>query len=180
MNNLAGHKGADDVIHGELTRCGLEPVEFHSPPKAEVQTRWKGQIGPIELTRAWTYWIASGPVPLPIAEKLYALPAVVADAIRAGGDAGRRPPAQWATHFDADGKRLAHDPEGKQEAQFRDFSTRYPKYDEFKVENWPHFVPNAAAVAARSIVDMFHIDTEEGLRAFVAHVKEALAAEASR
>lgn len=171
MQNLAGVASADDYIHRELTRCGIKIVSDVQSGH-EVNARLTGRIGAVTLTRAWAYWVATGPVPLDVAQRLYATPVGATD-IRAGGHCGCVAPETQATHFDADGRRLVHDPEGKEERGVRELVAKYP--------GWPvlspaalarmRFVPDAAAAASRSVVETFHIDSGLGLYLFAEAVR---------
>lgn len=66
--------------------------ESDSPPQGEMVSRFTGWIGDFRFARSDAYWRVTGPVQMAIADKLYANP-IGRDAIRANGDAGRRPPS---------------------------------------------------------------------------------------
>lgn len=162
MKNLAGVADCDTFIRTELERARIEVVEG---PRSthEVAASLTGKLGPFTFTRAWYYWIARGPVPLEVARELYADPVGKTD-VRSGGDCACRPPETWATYFDADGWELCSDPDGRQAREWADMQQKgfIPSLEERRIR----FVPDAPAVAARAVVETYHIDSEVGLRLF--------------
>jgi hypothetical protein len=114
MANLAGRPDADTHIRRELRRARV-PAVVTKPSGREVAYSVIGVLDSFVFTRAWTYWVVEGPVPLSVAEELYTDPVGRTD-IRAAGDAGCRPPD---------------------------------------------------TVAKQGVVNLYHIDTELGLRVFV-------------
>lgn len=160
MKNLAGDKDCDRDVERELTRCKIEIVRGDRTDR-EVPASITGKLGPFTFRRAWYSWVVDGPMPLEVARELYADPVGKTD-VRAGGDAGCRPPETWADYFDADGRLLTHDPDGKQAAEWDRLAPQLlPNAPR------PNFVPDAPAVAAKAFVDTYHVDTEIGLRLLV-------------
>lgn len=94
MLNLAGRGNCDEVIRRELTRARIPVVEV-ARVNREVAYSVMGKLGNLEFTRAWSYWVVSGPVPLNVALELYADPVGVTD-IRVAGHAGCPSPADWS------------------------------------------------------------------------------------
>lgn len=170
MRNLAGQTDCDVHIRSELQRCGIEIVEG-APNGAEVNARLTGRLGPFTFTRAWYYWVAYGPVPLTVAREMYGHPVGRTD-IRIAGHCGGPPPEHpWVKHYDADGLELVHDPDGRQLAECLKLAERHAS---MRAElRRLRFVPDAAAAAARSVVETYHIDTELGLYLFVEALKRA-------
>lgn len=133
-----------------MRRLGVDVVTVNG---AEV-----GREGPLVIGFHNYYFTVDGPVPLVIAEALYATPVGRTD-IRAKGDCTCPHPATRATYYDADGAELVTDPGGRQEAQWDDFVAR----GRLVGERRPHFVPDAKAAAARAVVESFHVDSELGM-----------------
>lgn len=178
MLNLAGRTDADHIIRHELRRVGIEPT-FSDARKdhPDVKTSVVGKLGPFEFRRNWRYWVALGPVPLSVAEELYTDPVCCTD-VRAGGDCACRPPQMWATYFDADDKELViDDPDGGKRLEYLSLVEKglLPRegFDRLSwVRSSDHETRSASAqvlraLAARAIVDTFHIDSELGLYLFV-------------
>ena len=73
MKNYAGVKGCDDAIEAELIEAGIpvQKIEFLRN-RGEVPTSVLGQLGKWGFTRAWYYWVASGPgISVDVAEQLH-------------------------------------------------------------------------------------------------------------
>ncbi len=160
--NLAGSAECDEHIRDELTRARISIVK--GPRLAgEVAATLQGKLGPINFQRAWTYWVAEGPVPLELARELYADPVGRTD-IRSGGHCGcPHPESYGAQYYDADGVRLYEDPDGSEQRAIE----RLLASGTFKPEDFKgRFVVDKKAAAARVVVDVYHIDTEVGLRVF--------------
>lgn len=90
MRNLGDHKGhkpdRNDDIRQELALLGVEIVEGEDV---------SGRLGPFTFKRAWTYYTVKGPVPLAVAEEMYADP-VGRAAVRVAGHCAAPPPvAPW-------------------------------------------------------------------------------------
>ncbi len=107
MINLAGHPKADSIVHMELFVAGV-PIFATDQPYGETRTRYEGRLigaggETYVFRRAWYYWVVDGPVPLEIAEKIYAQEPYGRDA-RVDGDCGAPPPnLHRATHRTDDG-----------------------------------------------------------------------------
>lgn len=100
MENLAGKKDCDDVIIGELEKAGITILkgiksdgevlyssigvlgEWYDAKEIEksiqkfsgsisIKADSMGKYFKYVFVRAWYYWVVRGPVPLPIARKLY-------------------------------------------------------------------------------------------------------------
>ena len=167
MKNLAGDENCDRDIERELTRCKIEIVRLDTPIAREVAASITGKLGPFTLERAWYYWRASGPMPLAAALEMYADPVGKTD-VRVAGHCGcPAPEAPWVDFYDANGRALINDPDGKQAREWDEIA---PKH--FPDEPRPHFVPDAAAVAAKAFVESYHIDSEIGLRLFADTVRK--------
>lgn len=100
MRNLAGNTDCDLWISEELRRSMI-PIESYTPDRRyEVPSLLIGRLGAITFRRAWTYWIATGPVPLDVAYRLYEDPIGRTD-IRVEGHCGCPAPVHpWVSIVD--------------------------------------------------------------------------------
>jgi len=153
LTNLAGHKDPDKIIRWELERAMIEAVSCPSST-GEVKYSVMGKMsGGFEFTRAWTYWVVDGLVPIEIAVKLYADP-VGREDIRVAGHCGCPPPAEpWVTWLDDDGKKVIP---AEEKANFEAMRLEVPSYIRFDAE--PRLF--------KPYVTSYHIDSEVGLRIF--------------
>lgn len=94
MRNLAGDSNCNAFIAEELVEAGIVLAIDRAGIKREVHATIVGRIGGLSLVRGWYYWMVSGPVPLAVAEELYADPVGSTD-VRVAGHAGRPPPSEW-------------------------------------------------------------------------------------
>lgn len=181
MKNLAGETKADLYILEELDKAGIEIVEG-TRSKSEVPQTLTGKLGNWKFTRAWYYWMANASdetgLPLEVATELHNRkypiegeqePRHYGQVIRVAGHCGCPPPSEWAKHYDAQGLRLVVDPKGKQEAKWKSMVERHP-YMKQDFEKY-RFVPSLDSVVAKSIVNSYHIDTQEGLNAFAGAIR---------
>lgn len=148
-----------------MRRLGVDVVTVNG---AEV-----GREGPLVIGFRNYYFTVDGPVPLAIAEALYATPVGRTD-IRAKGDAGCRPPATWATYSDADGNELVSDPDGRQAREWdAAIASGTGLGKVLSTLPRPHFVPDAKAAAARAAVESFHVDSELGMHLLLQALRAA-------
>lgn len=175
MRNLAGESDCDVFIRDELRLAQIAVIEG---PRSthEVATRVTGKLGLFTFTRAWSYWIAEGPMPLNVAEEMYEDP-VGRTTVRAGGDCACRPPVTWASFLDADGKELfGDDQEGSQELALRRIVALgilpQESYNAFRfvreagVQSRSKQAPVLRQMCTRAVINTFHIDSQDGLRLF--------------
>lgn len=159
MKNLAGVTDCDRYIERELTRCRIDLVHVECSTQ-EVAASIRGKLGAFTFVRAWYYWMVEGPLPLTVARQLYADPVGVTD-VRASGDCACRPPDLWATHYAEDGRVLVPSQGGKQEESWKHMIEKGFVSQEQKDKY--HFVDDPAAVAVKSCVTHYHVDSELGL-----------------
>jgi len=97
MQNLAGNRECDDIIKTELDAAEI-PVVVNEQGRngGEVSYLLIGRLGPFEFRRAWYYWMVEGPVPLKVAQEMYAHKNGCRD-VRVSGHCGCPPPEEWAT-----------------------------------------------------------------------------------
>lgn len=171
MQNLARSSDANDyqlkqvesTVLRELKRCRIPVIE--QPAQGEVPYKHVGKLGDFTFERAWYYWVVHGPVPLEVAKELYEDVVGVTD-IRVNGHCGCPAPGEPGGrphYFDEDGNTLALDPDGEEEKRWKDFVAKglIDARDDIL------FASDPAAVAARAVVETYHIDSELGLRIFV-------------
>jgi hypothetical protein len=176
MRNLAGDKHCDSSIRDELEAAGVEIVEGERS-KHEVAASLTGRLGEFTFRRAWYYWEVMGPLPVSVAEELYADTIGKKD-VRVAGHCGCPPPEfPWAQYFDADGKELRpkdSDDFRKLEAirtgEYKPSGMMKGIYED--IEAKCHFVDDLKAVAARAIVPGYHIDSLPGLILFCDAVRK--------
>lgn len=163
MQNLAGNKNCDREIRRELERARIDVVEGQAT-RGEVPYTITGSLAGWTFERAWYYWVAKGQLPLEIAKQLYADPIGKTD-VRVAGHCGCPPPEPpWVTCYDAEGNQLWSDPDGEEARKAVGFVERgLLKAEQFAGQR---FVPDAPSVAARIVVESYHIDSEAGLRLF--------------
>lgn len=169
MKNLAGVDTCDRDIRRELQRSRIEIVEGERS-KGEVPYTVTGRLHGWTFKRAWYYWVAVGQLPLEAAQRLYADPIGNTD-VRVNGHCGCPPPEDpWVAYYAADGWQLIDDPDGEQAKEWSALQARghLPAPQEKRYR----FVPNAAAIAARVVVESYHIDSEAGLRLFADTLRE--------
>jgi hypothetical protein len=169
--NLAGHPSCDRYTRRELELARIEIVEGQ-PAKGEVETRLSGRLGAFTFRRAWYYWVVKGPVPIAIAREIYADPVGKED-IRAGGHCGRLPPDEYGVqYFDVDGRQLYVDAAGSERRTIAGLIKRGTmKLGDFSDTCFVDSEAERDRLAARVIVDCYHIDSEIGLRVFADAVR---------
>lgn len=169
MINLAGNKDADSHIRNELTRCGIDSVVAETKG-GEVPYTIIGKLGKFTFSRAWYYWVVSGPTPIKMAEELYDGP--FRNDIRSGGDCGCRPPATWA-HSIHEGKQVIT---ASVYAEYVELAKNSPVIqdliDSQRFKAAYHIIDNDDLSPFNSVVNTFHIDSELGLYIFVQALKK--------
>lgn len=175
MKNLAGNADCDVFIRSELLLARIPIVDHPRTDHPDIKTTVSGQLGEFRFQRLWYYWQAVGPVPLVLAKQLYADP-VGKKAIRVAGHCGCPPPEHpWVDHYAADGVQLVHDPDGKQLREVNEMLSSPSEYMREVAQSCLtkyRYVLDAFTVAARSVVSLYHIDSEEGLRIFADAVRK--------
>jgi hypothetical protein len=157
LPNLAGDPGCDVHAMNELRRAEIQAHEGELMD--EVPSRVCGRLGPIVFRRAWRYWIARGPVPVAVAEDIYAAPA--GRAVRVNGDGMTPAPEgaqiEWRL---PDGALVVPTDE---EAEFRRVLARFPQTE----GRGPLvFNDDPRALGAMGYVPLYHVDSQEGLGLF--------------
>lgn len=181
LPNLARDKKCDISIQKELTEAGIGIKEGKLPRNSEVPARLTGVLSnpngepAFTFTRSWNYWVVEGDVFLSIAKEMYQNPIGKKD-VRVAGDCGCPPPEERAEHFDEDGKRLYPlTTKVASEKELTDFENRHPEPEikelVRKARENTRYVEDPAAVAAKSVITVYHIDSQDGLNLFVNALK---------
>lgn len=184
MENLAGVKRANYPIGRELRKAGIEVVKGPRS-KSEVPYSFTGKLGPWNLERAWYYWSANSAegegLPLEIATALHNQkyhivgedqPETYGQVIRVAGHCACPSPDEWACHYDAQGLQLLVDPKGKREKEWASMVKGIPSLEEQSKKY--RFVPSLEGVVDKSVIECYHIDTQEGLNEFARVVKSLI------
>lgn len=156
----------------ELQAAGVPIVLLPSRETlAGIDSRVGGELGGFTFRRAFSrwYWVVRGPMPLDVAEQVYADPRGRYD-VRAGGHCGARHPRDETTWRAPDGRKLAVDPDGKQRAQWAGIVERHPDMKSADDE-WMWCDTVGDVPGARAYVEAYHVDTAEGLRLLADMIK---------
>jgi hypothetical protein len=173
LPNMAGRKDCDEYIKRELEHClikvcRLSEVEAYKlKNESEVPYSLYGELGLGDFTfkRAWYYYIVNGRVPIALAETIYKDPACIQD-VRAGGDCGAIPPKEHAKWYDGRTKRTILKLKEKEECEcYLKTDSKIMQEIAKKILNESDFAEDPSAVG-EGFVDLYHIDTEVGLRVF--------------
>lgn len=167
MRNLAGNPEADVWCEKELRDAGIDVVMLSAPQDDEVKTRVTGKIGDVTLTRGWYYWRARGKVPADVARRLYSHLIGRKD-VRVNGHCGCPAPGEPGGRFEwfnADGRKVAIDPDGSQEASY----AHYVAKGVLAASDAPLFAKSTDGLTG--YITSYHIDSAEGLELFAREVK---------
>lgn len=167
MRNLAGLLENNPYINLELSLAGILIAQENG--RGEVQSKFVGYLGDaceFKFTRAWSYWVVDGNVPLDIANELYVNPEA-RKYVRSGGDCGCRPPETWASWITIDLKEV-FDKDELDKIKSDDMKESLLNNSNFK------FVKGDPSKIAQQYITCYHIDTWEGLKLFADKIKEFL------
>jgi hypothetical protein len=170
--NLAGVSAerANLVVLQELGRAGVPEVVVD--PGGEVLATFGGRLGTFTFCRAWYYWVVGGRVPLDAVVEMYQHPAGRHD-VRINGHCGCPAPREHGTNWIApDGKQVY--PLAEQDVARRATHSTCASIAEIghKVLNTCYFAdPPWSYPGVKGFVDLYHIDSERGLRLFADTVK---------
>jgi hypothetical protein len=176
MRNLAGIKEADEYIREELFLAGIMFIQEECS-KGEVPYSIIGKLGDWTFSRAWYYWVASAPegkgLPLDLATKLHEKaylkigenqPETYGQVIRVAGHCGCPPPKKWAKHYDSLDRLLVHDPKGEEEKLLKHILEKgVISEEQIKKYYFVNTLKELKRKAAKSVIDLYHIDTQLGL-----------------
>ena len=175
MKNLAGLGDADKFILEELYLAGI-PKCKEECGRAEVPYSYVGICGDWKFKRAWSYWIAK-PIKEPglilsDAEKLYwtinpVTKTVIGNEVRAGGDAGCKPPNSYVAQpiYDEAFKQLIRSLGTYPEITIGDES--HPNINNGEIAR----LCNLGIINVNRYVNVYHIDTQMGLKVFADFIK---------
>jgi hypothetical protein len=170
VNNLAGKADCDAAILRELERSRISAA--HGPRTyGEVSYSVTGRLGDFTFRRAWYYWIVEGRVPLAVAETLYADPVGRTD-VRVGGHCGCPSPREYGTTWvDPNTGKVATSLEEKARCNQWIASGSAMSATAKRVLDECVFTDTPEADGLVGFVDLYHIDTEVGLRLFADTVR---------
>lgn len=183
FQNLAGvpQQEATPVVEAELYCAGLTVCDVGFD-RGEVQTSVQGRFAEdnvfFKFTRAWRYWICEGPVELEVATRLYERSTRRA-AIRVAGHAAAPAPADpWLTYRTDSGNKIYILTEAEQKlfdeiaagakGGIHDIMARWLDHEKPVLVKTPELRSEAATYVS---VDLYHIDTLDGLVEFVRHIE---------
>lgn len=178
MINLAGRSDSDRYVALELDECGV-PIQVDRNAEGEVPTILYGLLPAAAsrphfvFRRAWYYWVVQGQVPLPVAQELYENPVGRKD-VRVNGDCTcPSPEYPRVTYIGEEGRavRVPGETDRESFARYdRGESSELMAQVVEKVRRENRFVDTNEEMKSRSVdayVDLYHIDTQEGLNLFV-------------
>lgn len=167
MQNLAGNTNCDALIRRELERSRIEVRELPARNQAEVPSSLIGKLGNFEFRRAWHYWVVTGPMPIGIAEDMFADPVGKTD-IRVVGHCGCPPPEEpWNTWLTVDGCQVITVAQEAEWCRFVEKGIISASQKEKYI-----FSDDPVSVGARAYIMSYHIDTEVGLRLFADTIRK--------
>lgn len=145
-------------VKEELEAAGIPVISLRNRLNGEVQTNYMGVLNGFVFERAWKYWIVTGNMPLDKAITLYNKHKELE--IRVEGHAANPHPKDWARDpiYDKDLAEIIE-------------KVGYTEY----LKNKKKLIPDQNSEKYRNnpkYIQMYHIDTEEGLAAFVKYIKE--------
>lgn len=179
MQNLANYRRAgeddtvvdqtDHIIVKELTRFGVEAVRG-DVNDGEVKTTITGVLGNLKLTRAWSYWVVKGKVPIDLAIKLHENNIGKTD-IRSDGHCGCPHPLDYGVQWVnlKTGKIATRNDERESWEKMRPHNPEMIAELEAKYEYCGDVSQNPDY---SGFVSSYHIDTELGLYVFTNMCKE--------
>lgn len=184
MKNLAGHQDATQLALLELQSAGATVSECKPEGKVEgeVKSRVMGHAGSFALTRAWVYWVAEGYMPIELAERLDTMPRkaegsrysghgeapIMGDVVRIDGDMGGKRIAEGFVSIDVEGRKVVLDPKHEQRSRFAALAKGHDFIARAAANYvWVDTEEEAARLTVARFIETYHIDTEEGLAAFV-------------
>lgn len=161
------------LVAAELIEAGITVFKTGTAPTGEVPTDLIGRLGGWEFTRAWTYWVARGRMPIAAARALYA---AGNRSIRCGGDCTVSPPDEHKTYIAVDGREIAT---AEDMGSFADYHVRWPSKSMWHPDVIAReYVQESEAFPrddSTAYVTMYHIDTPDGLKRFADFVLHQLA-----
>lgn len=174
MKNLARNPKATADVIDELQIASVH-LEYDHDLDGEVPTKIYGHLvgkpANFKFHRAWCYWVVRGPVPLEVAQELYADPIGQKD-VRVAGHCGCPPPEKpWIHWLDDAGNRLIYKAEYDEvvaeydEAELQNYVVAYFNKEGYRV------VPDVET-AGQPYVTSHHIDSQAGLNLFVNKLRE--------
>jgi len=172
MKNLAGVETCDSDIVRELLEAKIDIIP-QDRTDCEVTASFYGEVCGWRFYRAWYYWMArpikeQDGLPLELATLLHK---AHGKDVRVTGHCGAPPPEEWVDRYTYDGRKVVVDPNGKERESFDRFIRL--KFIDVNLEDYV-FVKDPSEVDHISVVPNYHIDTQEGLNAFVLTLRQSV------
>lgn len=145
----------DDAIRQELVAAGIPVLTLPAHTGGEVKTKHCGLLNGFEFVRAWRYWECKGDMPLGVAKAIYQQLSELG--IRANGHAGNIEPVGYSPEHMAHSKAIVEQMQA-QKATTQEIIAELEKV--------------SVAPGTPLFVEMYHIDTAEGLAALADYIKE--------
>ncbi len=164
MENLAGNSGCDLIIREELTQASIIVSSLEDSgevPASIMGILRKNGTTIFTFVRAWYYWKIEGSVPLEVAKIIYANPIGEKD-VRVAGHCGCPPPEEWAFPK----KEVLLDL-----GVYKAPSEKYP-LGQSPTNSELAKMCNSGEINEPRFVEIYHIDSQEGLNLFVKTMRE--------
>ncbi|MFH0936845.1 MAG: hypothetical protein V1808_00955 [Candidatus Daviesbacteria bacterium] len=173
MENLAGSFECDFKIRQELDQAGIRVIKLRERSEGEVPATLVGKLGNIYFARSWSYWVVEGEIPLEAAKEMYA-DLIGKEDVRVAGHCGCPPPEDWAKHYDIQGKELCPSKEEEYvlDLEAKKRKSRWDRKWIQEIRSTTRYVENPAKEAFKSVVDLYHIDSQEGLNLYAATARK--------
>lgn len=174
MKNLAGlpEAEASKEVLNELLEAKID-ININNYGTSEVKSFICGKLNKFEFVRAWYYYIVKGYVPLKIADEIYK--SKYGKDIRVRGDCTRITPIEgvkWFTKFHRIYE-VFNEENLKQLMHYRKSDSEYMRNTSSKLLEEYLFSDNPdVEYNSNGYIDLYHIDSQEGLNTFASFVKD--------
>lgn len=177
MRNLAGNQDCDNIIREELRRCRIDAVDVPRDDKhSEVPYTVEGKLGAFTFRRAWSYWVVKGLMPLHLARELYADP-IGAEGVRVNGNCTCPAPIGHQVEWILPNGRKALTMATKAECEGYVTIGGSLKPISEKILAEHEFSDDPESLGASGFIDLYHVDSEAGLRLFADTIRNHLLGE---
>lgn len=151
----------DQDAKNELLAAGIPVLQLPTTLNTEVKTRYVGYLNGFVFFRAWRYWVCEGLMPIANAKEIFEQ--ISAMAVRAGGSAANPVPMSMAV-CPAATMRMRKEAERAHEA-ITDSKKRIEYLQQYCEEH------GNAKPGEDVFVQVYHVDTEEGLKALAEYIR---------
>ena len=147
----------DEAIKQELMAAKIPVLTLPVCLSGEVKTHHIGLLNGFVFIRAWRYWACLGDMPLGVAKEIYQQLSELG--IRADGHAGNIEPVGYSPEAKAHAKSVVERMQAEK-ATTKEIVAEMEK------------IASSIAPGTPLFVEMYHIDTDEGLAALGKYIKE--------